>query len=122
MDARFQAEAVHRLDEELAQLGRAFVVAPVADPHQVALAHTAGDWTEYASVGGFMPCPGLARPAMLLVQVADHAAKREHAVVVTQVVCGHAAGLRDAAMVRVVKEQPIPRVVATMLADALDQR
>ena len=47
------------------------------------------------------------RPAILQVEVADHAAVGEDAVVVREVVGGHRAGVGHAAVVRVVEEQAV---------------
>ena len=66
-----------------------------------------------------MPCPGASVGARF-VQFTEDLTVGEHAVVVAQVIRGHAFGLRDHPMMRVVKEQNVI-VVRAMFADATDE-
>ena len=52
-----QAEVGGGLKQKLVQLRRAFLVAPVADPDQIAFLG-GGAGMEQARVGGLMPGPG----------------------------------------------------------------
>jgi hypothetical protein len=122
MDARAQAEVAHRLDQELAQLLGALVVAPVADPHQVALARLARHRTEEAMIRRLVPGPRTRRPPLAQVDVAHRGAEGQHAVVVREVVACHRLAFGDRAVVRVVEEQPPGRAGRAPLAQPAHQR
>ena len=110
VDARAQAERPHRLEQELLELGRALVVAPVADPDEVALARDAGLRPEDARVGRLVPGPRAPGPAAGEVEVAEDRAEGEHAVVGREIVPRDRLGVGDRAVVRVVEEQAVAAV------------
>src|SRR4051794_39985026 len=70
-------------------------------------------------IGGLMPGPCSLRPAADTVNIAYHIAKSQDSVVLGEVVSRHALAVRDTAVVRVMKEQPVMRMGATVLADSL---
>ena len=106
---RAQAEPANRVDQELAQLAVALTVAPVADPHEVAdrldVVERVGTCARRRPRA--TSTPRSARPRVE-VQVADHAAEREDAVVARQVERAHRLGIGDHPVVRVVEQQPVP--------------
>ena len=123
---RPQPERRHRLDQELAQLRRALLVAPVADPHQVALPLLLvnGEWPEDARIRRLVPDPRAPGPPVREVEVAQHAPVGQHAVVSGQIEAADGArpGAGDRAVVRIVEEQARPAVRATEGAEAGDHR
>ena len=74
-----------------------------------------------AGIGRFMPGPGSARPTALQIDLPDALAIRKHAIVLGQVVSGHAVRVGDGAMMRVMEEQDISAMAAAMRPDAADQ-
>ena len=97
---------------------RALVVAPIADPHEFAeLFGGVSDGMEYARVRGFVPGPCVVRPAVLEIQVANHAAVGEDAVVIREIVRAPSRRVGNAAVVRVVENEAVI-VSRAMLADA----
>ena len=117
VDGGGEAELFHRLDEELVQFGGAFVVAPVADPDEVAVGLDLWHRAEDVGVGGLVPGEG---GAVVVVGVppADDVAEGEHAVVVGQVEGPHVGRGGDAAVVRVVEQQ---QAVAAVLSAPLNR-
>src|SRR5436853_587437 len=97
-----EAQRLHGLDEELAQLRGSPVVAPVADPDEIVRALLRAR-IEDANIGRLVPDPRVLRPLTLQIDVANGPAEGEHAVVVAQVVRGHALRLGDGAVMGVVK-------------------
>jgi hypothetical protein len=59
-----EAQLLDWAQQELVELGRAFLVAPVADPDQVEVLGN-GERTEAPHVGGLVPGPDPPRPAEL---------------------------------------------------------
>jgi hypothetical protein len=123
MNPAGQAERARGPEQEGIELGRPLLVSPVADPDQIPIAGLARDRTEDPRVGGLVPGPGARRPPLAQVEVADHAAEREDAVVARQVVGGHGLAGGRHAVVRIMEEQAVAAgVVLAVLADAPHQR
>jgi hypothetical protein len=101
-----QAEVARRGEQELAQLLGALLVAPVAHPHQVALALRVRQRAEDALVGGLVPRPRARGPPLAQVHLPHRLAEREHAVVRRQVVGAHRRRVGDRPVVRVVEDEP----------------
>src|SRR4051795_6284702 len=91
VDVSREPEPAHRPEQEVAQLPRALPVAPVADPHEVALL-APPQRTEDARVRGFVPGPDAVVPTAVTVDLCDRLAESEHAGVAAQVVAAHLAG------------------------------
>src|SRR5947199_7372290 len=68
-------------DQKFDEFGAAFIIAPVADPDDVALLFNFRHRTVQFDVGGLVPCKCAPRPSALDVELTQHLAKREHAVV-----------------------------------------
>jgi hypothetical protein len=92
-----------------------FVVAPVADPDQVAAVVAAtvaragvvvGAWPEHAGVRRLVPGPRPRRPALAQVDRAEHLPEGQHAVVLREVVGRHGGRIGDGTVVGVVEQQP----------------
>jgi hypothetical protein len=64
-----------------------------------------GSGLEDAGVGGFVPGPDAEFGTLLSIHFAENFAESEDAVVMLQIVSGHAGGIADHAMMRVVEEQ-----------------
>src|SRR5581483_11445598 len=109
VNAGFEPERLHRLEQELVQLGGALVVTPVPDPYEVSLAGLIGNGPKQPRVGRLVPGPGPARPLFLQIKIAQDVSEGEYAVVVGQVVCRHRLATGDGAMMRVVKQKLIRR-------------
>src|SRR5204862_385225 len=80
-----------------------------------------GKGTEQPRIGRFMPGPGSRRPLSRKIQASQHVAEREHAVVMAKIVLAHRIGIRDGAMMRVVKEKLKARAGGATLTDSRDQ-
>src|SRR5438105_2728935 len=63
--ARFQSQPLHGPDEKLANLFRAFIVAPIADPHDIAPLFQGGMRIERPYIRRFVPRPRIASPSSL---------------------------------------------------------
>src|SRR5215204_1061229 len=103
------------------KLGRALIVAPVADPDDIALRARGGKGAERAGVGGFVPGEGALGPAALEIYFSQNVAEGEDAVVAGKVVGGHRGGIGDGAVVGVVEEEVVAFVFFVMLANAADE-
>ena len=77
---------------------------------------------KHPHVGGFVPRPGAGRPAFAQIQVAQHAAEGQNAVVMVKVILGHAVAIRDGAVVRVMEQQTVAAEDGAMNAKPLYQR
>src|SRR5204863_2481545 len=109
-----------RLDEKRLQLRAALLIAPVADPDEIAFG-VALQRTKHAHVRGLMPRPCARGPSALEIEIADRVAECEHAVEVAQVVLRHLLRLRHRAMMGVMKEEFVAPAARAMTADARDQ-
>ncbi len=116
-----EGEGLDGIDEKFVEFGGAFFVAPVADPDEIAVGLEVGDGAEEASVGGFVPGPGVLGPASLAVEVGKDLAEGQDAVEVGQVVAGHGLGVGDGAVVGVVEEEAVGSIAGVMAADAGDE-
>ena len=58
-------------------------------------------------VGGLVPRPGAPYPAAPQIQIADHATKGQHPVIMAQIVTGHRGRIGHRTVMGIVKEQPI---------------
>src|SRR5262249_47876684 len=95
-----KAKDADGFEEEFAELGGAFVVAPVADPDKVAGVRLAGNGVEHARIGRFMPDMGRNIRMRALVTAAERLAESENPVITGEVVGGHPGGIGDSAVVR----------------------
>src|SRR3712207_2163899 len=77
---------------------------------------------EHSRVCGLVPRPGPPGPAGGEIAFANNVPKREHAVVMLEIVRGHGPRIGDGSMMRVVKQQHIPAAAGTVAPDPLDQR
>src|SRR5919112_1159306 len=116
-----EAKLLYRTYEKLLQLGGPFLIAPVPYPDHIAEMSLGGSRAEEAHVGGFMPRPDPLGPALLEIAAPDHFAKREHSVIVLQLVSRHLLAIGDRAMMCVVKEEMVPARCCSMAADCLHQ-
>src|SRR5690606_17797102 len=87
IDARAESESASRLDEELAQLGAALLVAPVAHPYQIAVASVGSQRAKAPHVRRLAPDPCGARPALPQIPLRASTAEGQHTVVAAQVEC-----------------------------------
>lgn len=69
IDSGAQAQFARRAQQKLVQLGGALLIAPVADPDQIALRRRCGERAEEPRVGRLVPDPGAPRPALAQVEV-----------------------------------------------------
>ncbi len=107
--------------QEFLQLGRAFAVAPVADPDQpFALAFPLGR-VEAAQIRRLVPDMHAAAPAPAAIDLGQRLAERQHVVIARQVEGAHLLGRADGAVVGVVEHQPERRAAFAQRADAGDQ-
>ena len=101
---RLEARPLDGLKQESVQTGRAFLVAPVADPHQV-LFRFSSQRPEYGGVGIFMPGLCVLGPASLQVNLPKHVAECENAVKMGEVKLRHLLRRCYGAVMRVVKKE-----------------
>gem|GEM_PF-4568549 len=120
VDAGFEAEGFDGAEEEFLEFVGAFVVAPVADPDEVAFGRGRFDGAEEAGVGGFVPSPGAIDDALAEVEIAEDVAVGENAVVVPEIIRAHAGAVGDEPVVGVVEEGD-EVVTAAGVADAFDE-
>lgn len=120
VDTSAESEFPDRLDQELTEFGGALPVTPVSDPDQFALAlRFAG--VEHRCIGGFVPGPDPAGPPAPQVDLADHLAECQHAIVSVEFIGGHFPGCRDAAVMSIVEEQNEPPALGAAPSQAPDQ-
>ena len=96
--AAAEPQVPHGAEQEPRELARPLLVAPVADPHDVAVQGAGGAGVEHPRVGRLVPRPGPLRPPPRQVEVPDDASEREHAVEVAEVEPRHrrrVGGRRD---------------------------
>src|SRR5258706_11593885 len=85
MDAGAKSESRGGLDQVCGELAAALVIAPIADPDQVGVLLRRYGGPKQRRVGRLMPREGALRPAALQIDLADHLAKRQNAVVAFKV-------------------------------------
>ena len=117
-----QPERPHRLDQKLAKLGGALLVAPIAEPDEVALLCDFRPWIKHRSVGGLVPGKDLVAPAAPPVGIAQRLAKGEHAVEPVEIEGGDCLRLGQQPMMRVVEQQQVSSGVLPVCGNARDQR
>jgi hypothetical protein len=114
------AERGYRPDQKFLQLRTAFLVAPVADPDEVAFQRRRLQGPEAAHIRSFVPDPGKPGPARAHVAVRDALTKCQYAGIVTEVERFDSRWVGDAAMMRVVEEQAAARA-RRAFAEPIDQ-
>ncbi len=77
VQARGKMQRADRFDQEFLQLARAFAIAPVADPDQIAARRYIRLRMEYARIGRFVPRPCARAPAFVEIALAHRFAERE---------------------------------------------
>ena len=117
-----ETQLSYGLDQELVQLRRTLLVAPVADPDEIAIAPRGRHRVKASHVGRLVPCPCPRRPSVLEVRVADHIAEREHPIVVGQVVVADPRSIGHGAVVRIVEEQHVRTLRAPVRTNRRDER
>src|SRR5689334_7645407 len=119
VDFAAETEIFRRLDQELAQLVRPFLVAPVADPNQIFTTFDRRQRMKHAHVSSFMPGPRAFRPTSTQISIGNNRAVGEHAVIVfeTEIQLIFA---REAVM-SVVEEQFETTRKTLVVSDSLDQ-
>ena len=115
---RAQAQCLHRLEEKFLQLLRPFLIAPIADPDDLAPALIRNDRPEEARVRGLMPGPDAPRPTSFEVVLPHRFAEGENAIIAIEIVDGHRVGIGRRAVMGVMEEQLEPSAAAALLAQA----
>ena len=121
VDPRRQPHRFDRPNQKFAELDGALLIAPIADPHEVALLADLGVGTKQGQIGRLVPGEDLPAPAMPPIGVAQHIAKGEHPVETVEIESGNRLPVSHHPMMRIVEQQQIPPTAATMRGDALDQ-
>jgi hypothetical protein len=123
IERRAEAERFHWRDQKFLQLRRPLIVAPVADPHHVAVCRACVRLRVKAPlVGCFVPRPRAICPAALEIEIPEGVAEREYAVVAAQVVSGHARRIGHRTVMRVVEQQSIRRRATMVRTDRGHER
>ena len=121
VDVERQPGFARRAQQEFPELGRAFAVAPVADPHQPLAGGFLGWRVEAGEVGGLVPDMDTVPPAPAAIDRRERLPEGEHAVVAGEVVGAHRRGLADRAVVGVVEQQREARAALSERAEPGDQ-
>ncbi len=100
------------VEEELADFGGAFAVAPVADPDEVVLFRGVGKGMEDGGVGGFVEGPDVGEVEAVAVDVLEDFAEGEDAVEAIEGEEAHVFGRGGGAVVGVVEEELEAELVA----------
>src|SRR5689334_21545271 len=77
-----------RLDQVLPQFGAALLVAPIADPDQIVPRTTLWQGSIQRGVRRLMPGEGAVGPAEREIDLPQHLAEREHAVIAIEIETG----------------------------------
>src|SRR5690606_5030187 len=104
-----EAEAPDRFQKIGAQRVAAFAVAPVADPDQVAPGDDLRMRAEHAGIRRLVPSEDLPPPALPAIELRQHLAEGEDAVIAVEIEAGYVRAGRDRAVMRVVEQQRIGR-------------
>ena len=121
MDPRRETHRFRRSDQKLAELGGALLITPIADPHQIAVFSDLRMGMKQVQIGRLVPGEDLATPAVPPIGVAQHIAKREHAVEAVEIEGGDRLRVGDHPVMRVVEQQKITAAATAMRGDARDQ-
>src|SRR6478672_6729631 len=106
VNAGFEAQVFCGFNQKFLQLGGTLIIAPVSDPHQIAIFFRIHR-PKQRCVGSLMPDPYATAPSILSIHVRDRLSEREHAVITREIVLRHGGGVCCGAMMSVVKEKRV---------------
>src|SRR5690349_10748721 len=121
MHPSLETELFNGLDQELLELGRTLLIAPVPDPDHVASCLLRRSWIKDPGIGCLMPGPHSSRPPLAEIPLPDHFPKGQYPVVILQLVRRHAGRIGDRAVMRVMEEEPVLTTCGSVSADGIDQ-
>src|SRR5207237_6053192 len=117
MDARRETHRFRWRDQKCAEFGGALLIAPIADPHQIALLSDFRVRPKQVQIGRLVPGEDLASPTMAAIGLAQYVAKGENAVETVEIEGGDRLRVGDHPMMRVVEQQEITAAATAMRGD-----
>jgi hypothetical protein len=118
---RAKSELCRRPHQKVVELARPLIIAPIADPYQIVFFLCGFYRMEQREIGRLVPSESAAAPASPRIDLAQHLAEGENAIITVERQIGDLARRRDRAVMRVVKEQAEPAAALAPPADGCDE-